>query len=474
MDKIPRPPGPACPWFGLPLLRQLKRDYLGFVQGLHASYGDISYMRLGHEHAYDIFSPELIRGVLVDHAHGFVRWERGMEVFAQAHGQSVLITEGAVWLRQRRMLQPGFGLKRLPDYAAPMVAATTRALDALPAEAMQELDFEHAMTMLTMDVILRTLFSSEASDEAVAAERAVRILTHVAMDEMFWPWTLPDWLPLPGKARKRWALRTLDELVRRHIRARRADHGEHADLLAMLMSARDEAEPGRSLSDEEVRDQCMTIFQAGHETTATALTWWGWAMASHPESARRARDEVDRVLGSRTPGLGDLPALAYLGNTLKETLRLYPPVAALMSRRAMQDVRIGAWLVPKGALVRITPWIVHHDARWYPDPERFDPDRFDAPEAAAAPRGAFLPFGTGPRVCIGNNFALAEMTLIAAMLLQRFELALPSGAEAPRPELNVTLRPANGMRLVLVRRATQGVATLAEHEVVVCQHVHAS
>src|SRR5438552_14379509 len=148
------PPGPDFTWFGLPLLRQMKRDYLGFVQRLHAQYGDISYMRLGFEHAYDVFAPELIREVLVDNARSFVRWERATEVFAQSHGQSVLVTEGEVWQRQRRMLQPGFGAKRLPDYAALMVAASSRALDTLASPAQHEVDFEHAMTLLAMDVIM--------------------------------------------------------------------------------------------------------------------------------------------------------------------------------------------------------------------------------------------------------------------------------------------------------------------------------
>jgi cytochrome P450 len=192
-------------------------------------------------------------------------------------------------------------------------------------------------------------------------------------------------------------------------------------------------------------------------------------MASHPECARRARDEVDAVLGSREPGFADLPELAYLGNTLKETLRLYPPAPALMSRRTVQDLQIGRWTVPKGSLIRITPWVVHHDDRWHPDPERFDPDRFNDP---AAPRGAFLPFGAGPRVCIGNNFSMAEMTLIAAMLLQRFELKLPPHAEPPVPEVNVTLRPARGLRLVLERRSSPAIGETREPTGARCPFAH--
>ncbi|MEO8299212.1 MAG: cytochrome P450 [Burkholderiales bacterium] len=461
-----RPPGPSSAWFGIPLLRAMARDYLGFVQGLQHAHGDVSYMRLGFERAYDVFSPELVRELLVDHADSLVRWERGIAVFAQSHGHSVLIAEGARWQRQRRLLQPGFSPKRLKDYGALMVAATARRLQALPVQGPVEVDFEHEMTQLTMDVILRTLFSSEAADEALAAEEAVRVLTHTAMHEMFMPMTLPDWLPLPGKARKRWALRALDELVLHHITQRRTrPRGADAtpDLLDMLLAVRDEQ--GQGLSAREIRDECMTTFQAGHETTATALTWWGHVMASHPAAAERATAEVDAALsggtrlppsGPRAPGIEDLGALPYLTATLKEAMRLHPPVAALMSRRLVRDVQLGdvqrgGWRLPKGALVRITPWVLHHDPRWFDEPETFRPERFLAADAAL-PRGAYMPFGTGPRVCLGQHFALAEMTLIAAMLLQRFALQRIPGEPAPQPQLNVTLRPAHGLRLRLLPR----------------------
>jgi cytochrome P450 len=195
----------------------------------------------------------------------------------------------------------------------------------------------------------------------------------------------------------------------------------------------------------------MTIFLAGHETTAAALTWWGHTMATNPGCAQRAQQEVDQVLGGRAPRYSDLPALPYLAQTLKETLRLYPPAASLISRRALRPVQIGPWQLPQGALVRITPWVLQHDARWFADPERFDPERFSDAGQAAQTRGAYLPFGAGPRVCIGNLFAMTEMVLVAAMVLQRFHLA-PTGTVAVRPALNVTLRPAEGLRLQLLRR----------------------
>ena len=457
------PPGPPSPWWGLPLLQAMSRDYLGFLRHLHDTYGDIVTTRIGPERGYDVFSPELIRSVLVEQAEHFIRWERGTEVFAQSQGQSVLVTEGAVWQRQRRLLTPGFAPRRMAAYTTLMVAAAERALDHLPTAPRFTLDFGHTMTQLTMDVIARALFSSESAQESLDAEAAVRTLGQVAMREMFRPFTLPDWLPLPGKARKRWALRQLDEIVWGHIRQRQRQRqhpnppgqhgdqpgGEHDDLLAMLLAARDEQ--GDRLTDTEVRDQCMTIFQAGHETSATALTWWGWAMAAHPDHAARAAAEVDAVLGQRRPTLADLAALPWLTQTIQEAMRRFPPIPALMTRRALRDVQIGPWTLPKGALVRLTPWVLQHDPRWFPDPLRFDPARF-APDAPELPRGVYLPFGTGPRVCIGQHFAMAEMTLVAAMLLQRFRFEPLADATPPAAVLNVTLRPIAPLQLGLQRR----------------------
>lgn len=447
---LQRPPGPRSRFFGLQLARHMFRDYVGFHQWLHREYGDAVYMQLGPMRDYCFAHPDLVREALVEKGKSFIRWEYGMEVFARAHGQSVLITEGAVWQRQRRMLQPVFGPKRFDGYARQVDAGSSAALDAWPLD--QPMDFEHAMTMLTMDVIMRTMFSRQVPGDGVAASHAVRVLSRYAMKEMFLPFPIAQWVWLPWRPEARRALATLDALVWRFIRERQADPGEYDDLLAMLMSAADEEGDQGKLDPQQIRDQCMTTFLAGHETTATALTWWGWAMAAHPDIARRAAQEVDEVLGGRAPAHADLHRLPYLAQTIKETLRMFPPAAALFTRQAIEPVQIGPWQIPKGAMVLITPHVLHHDPRWFDEPSRFDPDRFSSERAERIPRGAYLPFGIGPRVCIGSNFAAMEMALIAAMLLQRFEFRLPPGLAAPQPVLNVTLRPAGGMTLSLARR----------------------
>lgn len=447
------PPGPPHRWWGLPLLREMKAGYLDFTAGLHR-YGDISFMQLGRERAYDLFTPDLVREALVDNADALVRWQRGIEVFEQVFGQSVLTTEGPTWQRQRRMLQPAFSPKRVAGYAGLMRAAALDALDnALPAGQSQGLvAMDGLWTRVAMDVIMRTLFTSSASHDARDAAEATQVLSETAMREMFWPVTLPDWLPLPAKFKKRKALAALRGLVARHIAARHAERADtqRDDLLAHLLALRDEA-TGEALSADEVFDQCIVSFQAGHETSATALLWWSRLMAEHPEAAQRAQHEVDTVLAGRAPGADDLPALPWLTASLKEAMRLYPPVAAVMTRRTTREITLGGWTIPAGALLRITPWVLHRDPQTFSEPTAFRPERF-MPGAPTPPRGAWMPFGNGPRICIGQHFAMLEMTLISAMLLQRYTLALPDGAQPCTPVMNVTLRPKDGVQLLLARR----------------------
>jgi cytochrome P450 len=463
-DALPRtrddtPPGPPTPWWGLPTLRAMGADYLGFAARLQRDHGDLTVMKIVGERVYDVFTPELVREVVVDHADDLVRWERGIEVFAELFGQSVLVTEGATWQRQRRMLMPAFAPRRVADYAALMRDATAVGLDGAvgAGETQAIVDIDALFSRVAMDVILRTLFSSSASRDAADAVDAVRVLSETAMSEMFVPWTLPDWLPLPGKAAKRRSLRLLRGLVGGHIAARRAAGAAapHADLLSRLLALRDE-ETGAALNDAEVFDQCMVTFQAGHETTATALTWWSRLLADHPDAAQRALAEVDTVLGGRAPGPDDIANLPWLGATLKEAMRLYPPVPALITRRVTREITIGGWVIPRRALLRLTLWFLQRDPRSFDDPDAFRPERF-LPNAPAPPRGAYLPFGTGPRVCIGQHFATLEMTLIAAMLLQRYSLVVPAGEAACVPTVNVTLRSRDGIRLQLHRR---GVASM--------------
>lgn len=454
----PGRPGPPDRWLGQPLMCAMQRDYLGFMQAQKRAHGDIVFMRLYWERACAVLSPELMRAVAVDNAPSLIRQERAVQVFSEFQGRSLMTSEGADWQRQHRLLMPVFAPRRVARHAELMVAAARQALDeALPAGQGNALvDVDALTNRLTMAVMLRTLFSSTAVDRTTDAARASRILTYRGMRELFWPVTLPDWLPLPGKADKRWAMRLLNVLIAGHIRRRLAEPAgtpPKDDLLAMLLAARDEDAGANSagLSPAEVHDQCKLMFLAGHDTTASALQWWLWLMARHPEAARRAHDEVQRVLGGREPTAADLPQLDWLTATLKEALRLYPPAPSLTARRTTQEMQVAGWRIPRRTLVFIVPWVAHHDARWFPEPEAFRPERFTA-DTPPPPRGAWMPFGTGPRVCIGQHFAMLEMTLVAAMLLQRYALHTEPGQAEPRPVLNVTLRPAQSIWLRLARR----------------------
>jgi cytochrome P450 len=451
--RFTRPPGPSSRIFGFDLLSQSKADYLGHVEELKQRFGDVVMSQIVHEKIFDIHHPDMIRQLLVDNADALIRWERGIEVFSKIHGQSVLVTEGEKWKRQRRMLQPGFSTKRMGGYCALMATAMQDALNALEQSEVVNLEFNHWVHQLTMDVIFQTLFSCTDTPRRDQAIAAVATLSQVGMQEMFSPMNAPDWMP--HKAGKRGAKKMLDDLIRSHIQRRRAqspaENAQANDVLAMLLSVRDEQGDSRGLSDEEIRDQCMTIFLAGHETTAIALSWWAGLMAQHPQAAQRAQAEVDAALKGQPIRYEDVAGLRYLNWSLKEALRLYPPASALISRRTLREVTLGDWCIPKGAMVRVTPWVVHRDARWFAEPARFMPERFNE-DTPLPNRNSFIPFGTGPRVCIGSHFALTEMALITTHLLQNFSFR---PANVPKPRFDVLLSPEGGMPLQLVRQTCQ-------------------
>jgi cytochrome P450 len=269
---------------------------------------------------------------------------------------------------------------------------------------------------------------------------------------------LPDWLPLPEKRRKRWAMEKLDQTVRRFIRERRQSGLDRGDLLSMLLLAADEEGDGGRFTDEQARDQAMTLLIAGHDTTAAGLTWLFYCLARQPQAAALVHQELDAVLGGREPTASDLPQLSYTERAVKETLRLYPPAIAVFMRQALEDVEIAGYTVARNSLVQLFSYICQHDPRWFPEPERFDPDRFLPERQQAVPPFAYFPFGGGPRVCIGNTFAMMEMTLVPATLLQHLKVELVPGQEEPQPVALMSLRPRGEVKLRWTRRETPEAA----------------
>lgn len=438
------PPGPSS-LLGWGLLYRMSRDLLGTLAAWKAQYGDVVHMRLWPEHDVIVADPELVRELLVANHDAAIRWERGIRVFSQVHGHSVLVAEGEAWRDKRHALQPSFSPRAVQSFSPTIAAAIEQALDQWPARDANW-PIESALTSLTMEVILRMTFSSGIGSDVRMAENAIRVTSAAANAEFYWPASSPDWVP--WKRAKRRAIADLKGLIERHLQARLSmpRDGWPDDLLTRLVSLH-EADPS-AWPLQAVRDECMTTFLAGHETTAATLGWWAWCMASNPKAQAAARDEVRLVLEGRAPTAQNLPSLGYLTQTIKETLRLYPVAPILISRRSTQPISLGAWQFPSRTLFMLPVYLLHHDPRWFPEPEAFRPERF-APDAPELPRGAYMPFGTGPRVCLGQHLAMAEMAAIAAMLLQRFELSIPDGMTAPRSVLNVTLRPEKPMHLAV-------------------------
>jgi len=444
------PPGPPSGPTGWGLLRRMSRDLLGTLVDWQQRHGDVVHLRIWPEHQLVVTDPALVRELLVASHEDLIRWERGTQVFSQLHGHSVLVAEGAAWRGKRQALQPAFAPKSVLAFVPTIAATAAQALDQWPRQAAARWPIERELTTLAMDVIARMLFSNSIGAEAEVAAAAIHRLGVAANSEFFWPASWPN--AMPWKRGKRAALALLRGLIERQLQARLAlaPAQRPDDLLTRLLQLqRDDPD---AWPFQAVRDECMTAFLAGHETVAATLTWWAWCLAAHAPAQRRAAAEVRQVLQGRTPTADDLPALGFLTQTLQETMRLYPAAPVLLSRRSTGPVALGAWWVPARTLFMVPVHLMHRDPRWFAEPLEFRPERF-APDAPAAPRGAYLPFGVGARVCLGQHLAMAEMKVVAALLLQRHVLSVPAGEAAPRPLLNVTLRPERSLQLDLAPAA---------------------
>lgn len=444
------PPGPHPGLTGWHLLRQMSKDLLGTLRGWHQEFGDLVHLRTWPEHTVVVADPLLARELLVQHHAQLVRWERGIEVFAQLHGHSVLIAEGDTWRAKRHTLQPHF-LPKPSAALVPAIAACARR--ALASWHSGPWPVEQHLTTLTMEVIARMVFSCDIADDAPAAAQALHDVSVAANGEFYWPVNPPRWLP--SQRAKHRGMAFLNNMIERQIAARLHLPRDSwpDDLLARLLALHGTDPAAWPLS--AVRDECMTTFLAGHETAAATMTWWMWCMAANPTAQQAARAEVQQRLADRPPSSDDLAALPFLGATLQETMRLYPAAPVLISRRSTAPITLGGWQLPARTIFTVPVQLLQQDARWFPEPHAFRPERFMA-HAQQAPRGAYMPFGTGPRICLGQHLVMAEMTVIAAMVLQRFDLAPLPGMAAPRPVMNVTLRPAQPLHLQLSARQPAG------------------
>lgn len=417
-------------WGSLPAYR---RDPLRFGRELRAACGDVAETRFFNKRVFFVTDPELVHQVLVRDAGKF-RKSPAYALLEPTLGKGLLTSDGEHWRRQRRLVQPAFHHGRVQRYAEVMVAYGEEAAREWREDAPIAINRE--MMRLTLRVVAKTLFGADISAQAGRVKEALEILLHAVTEALGAPIPLPAWLPTPRNRRAKRATRELDAIVREIVEARRQSGADTGDLLSMLLLSRDER--GEGMGDKEVRDEAVTLILAGHETTANALTWTFYLLAQHPEAREKLERELDQALAGRSPSAADLAALGYAEMVVKESMRLFPP-APEIGRQAAEALVLGSTRVPAGAIVVIPIHALHRDPRFFADPERFVPERF-GPEAPAPPKFAYLPFGGGPRICIGNAFAQMEATLLLATLAQRWRLELLPG-QTVVPEATLTLRP---------------------------------
>lgn len=426
------------------------RNRLEFLRAAAHQYGGVVALRLAFRNVWLISDPEIIEAVLVTQARQ-VRKHFALRINPIVLGKGLLTSEGDFWLRQRRLAQPAFQRPQIMRYVPTFVDhALAMLANWKPGETR---DMLPEMMALTMAITSKTLFGAVADDCAHRVRTALQVTQEEFVRRIPRPVQIPMWVPTPGNRRLRQAVRDLDEIVYGFIRNRRASGEQHDDLLSRLLLARDEADQ-TGMTDQQLRDECLTIFLAGQETTALALTWSWLLLAQHPQAAERVYAEVDRVLNGRTPTADDLPELIEVERALHESMRLYPP-AYLVGRETLTDIDLGGYRCPRGTTLLISPWVVHRDPRFFDEPEAFRPERWGNDHEHPLPKYAYFPFGGGPRICIGNTFAMIEMTLILAMIAQRFRFTLgPGQSITASPQF--TLRPIPGVMATIARREASG------------------
>jgi cytochrome P450 len=434
------PPGPKG-HFLLGVLPEIRRDELDYLNRLVQDYGDVIYLRVVNHPVYILSHPRDIEGVLLTNHSNFVK-----SVFLRESqalfGNGLLTSDGGLWLRQRRLLQPAFHKERVAGYCQAIVEHAEKMLGDWKDGEVR--DVHQDMVRLTMEIIAQVLFGDDLAAETEQVSQALRVFFD-QFDERFGLYLIPEWLPTPGNLRYRMAIGRLNKLLEKIILLRRSNgHGSN-DILSTLLSVQDEE--GRGMTERQLRDEMMTLFFTGHETTALALSWTWYLLAKHPEVEARIFEEIDRVLGERIPGFEDIPNLPFVDAVIKESLRLYPPAYGIV-RQAVDPCEIGGYTIPAGATLAIFPWTVHRDPRYFDRPQEFIPDRWTDGLAKRLPRCAYFPFSVGPRVCIGNTFALTELALLVPVIARKYQMRLVPGHRVAL-SASLTLRPQKGIKVIL-------------------------
>jgi cytochrome P450 len=433
------------------MLWRLRHGAIPFFLSTARNYGDIAYYTIGNHKLYLLSHPDYVNDALVAHADHFVKG-RGLEKSRILFGQGLLTSEGEYHRRQRRLVHPAFHPLRVAEFADVMVRCTEKAISRW--RAGQIIDINKEMTRLAMSIAGETLFGADIesdTDEIGAAfTNAIELF-----DNVMKPFAeIREKLPFGGSARLAEARKRLDQTIYNAIWQRRAAlagrdpqaaEPDYRDVLSRLLAAQHE-DSATGMTDEQLRDECMTIFLAGHETMANALSWTWHLLGRHPESQALLAAEAREVLGSRPAQAEDVPKLQFAEMALAESMRLYPPVW-MLDRRVVKPYTIGGYTCPVDSVVVISPYVIHHDARFFTDPEEFRPSRWTREQRAQRPRFSYFPFGAGPRRCIGESFAWTEGALILATIARRWRLD-PDVNHQVAVKATVTLRPRNGIRMI--------------------------
>lgn len=438
-----RPPGP----FGHPVLgnlHQLRTRVLDFFSELRGQYGDISTIRFSIRNVSYIQHPDFIHHVLQENNKNYTKSLR-YEQLKYLLGNGLLTSEGEFWLRQRRMIQPAFHKQKLQLLVGEIGSCTQQMIDKWEVEFHNKpFNLATEMMALTLQIVGKTLLNADVLSEAKNVGDSLGFLLRAVNIRTRTPVLLPLWVPTPHHQKIKSAVSSINKVLDKIFDDRRIHPSSRYDMLSMLMEARYE-DTGEPMDNKQLRDEVMTIFVAGHETTANALSWTLYLLMKNPESMLKCREEVAKVLNGRTPVFDDLVHLKYLTMCIDESMRIYPP-AWVIGRKTIKPDVIGKYKIPAGHNILISPYALHRDERYWPEPLKFMPERFTPEAIKNRPKNSYLPFGAGPRMCIGNNFAIMEMQVVLVMILQNFNIELLSGQEVI-PEPLITLRPGNGIQV---------------------------
>ena len=441
-----RPPGPDGTRI-MGVMREFNRDGLNFIERMQREYGDIVWMRFLYVPALFLYHPNEIEYVLATNAKNFVKaMTLRSNFFQRLVGNGLLTSEGEEWKRQRRLSSPAFHRERVAAYASTMAGYTKRLMSNW--QSGDALDIHREMMRLTLEIVVRCLFSADVSNDVDHVGAILSQMVRPFASQATLKWILNNRLPTPYHFRFHRLAEKIDRVVYRIIAERRASGKDEGDLLSTLLTARDE--DGSQMTDRQLRDEVMTLFLAGHETTALTLAWTWYLLGTSPEVEAKFHAELDNVLGDRDVTFADLPRLKYTEQIAKESMRMYPPAYGL-GREAINDCEIGGYRVPAGTQVFMFQWSTHRDARFYDQPATFNPERWTEEFEARLPKYAYFPFGGGPRACIGASFAMMEIILVLATIGQKFRLELvPDHPVEIYPAMS--LRPKDGIRVIVSNR----------------------